>query len=79
MTAHPDYGSYKRIGVKELNELTQDELLYSYIIIHADFEFPIDTKFPLNTLFVCARSVLKQQEFVRKRVVQCSLCAENAP
>lgn len=42
----PAYEEYKRLTVNDLHKLSYDEILYSYIIIHADFSFSPDTKYP---------------------------------
>jgi hypothetical protein len=49
---HPDYDSIRLLSEKELNLLTKDEVLYSYLIIHADFEFPSSTKYPSIPCYV---------------------------
>jgi hypothetical protein len=38
MAGHPNYDGYKRLNDKELKNLSNEEFLNNYIIIHADFE-----------------------------------------
>ena len=52
MAGHPDYAHCKRLTESELNNLSKVELLFSYLIIHADFEFPEDTKYPSIPCYV---------------------------
>jgi hypothetical protein len=52
MAGHPDYEGYKRLTIDDLHKLTNSELLYSYLIINADFEFPCDTKYPSIPCYV---------------------------
>lgn len=52
MAGHPDYSSLRRLDRKELHALTRDEILYSYLIIHAQFEFPPETKYPSIPCYV---------------------------
>ena len=52
MAGHPDYNNYKRLTVSELNNLSAEELVFSYIIIHTDFEFPNSIKYPSIPCFV---------------------------
>lgn len=46
MAGHPDYASCRRITEENLKEMSKEEILYSYTIIHATFEFPLETKYP---------------------------------
>ena len=52
MAGHPEYESCRRISKSELKELSLEDILYSYLIINADFEFPIDTKYPSIPCYV---------------------------
>jgi len=52
MAGHPDYEKCHRIDEIELTRLTREEILYSYIIINADFEFPSSTKYPSIPCYV---------------------------
>lgn len=52
MAGHPDYTSCHRLTECELGKLTKEELLYSYLIINADFEFPTKTKYPSIPCYV---------------------------
>lgn len=52
MAGHPDYTSCRRLTSHELSKLSKDEILYSYLIIRADFEFPPTTKFPSIPCYV---------------------------
>ena len=52
VAGHPDYENYQRLTISELNKIPHIDLIHSYIIIHADFEFPVDTKFPSIACYV---------------------------
>lgn len=52
MAGHPEYDKCRRLSVMELMVLRKEEILYSYLIIHADFEFPLDTKYPSIPCYV---------------------------
>ena len=52
MAGHPEYKQCRRITVDELNLLTREEMLYSYLAIKTDFEFPSNTKYPSIPCFV---------------------------
>lgn len=52
MAGHPDYAKCRRITTEELHEMNADEILYSYLILHADFEFPAITKYPSIPCYV---------------------------
>ena len=52
MAGHPDYASITKISVEELEKMSKDDVLYSYLIIHAEFEFPVGTKYPSIPCFV---------------------------
>jgi hypothetical protein len=52
MAGHPDYEECKQLSHSELESLTREELLYNYLIIYADFEFPFGTKYPSIPCFV---------------------------
>jgi hypothetical protein len=52
MAGHPEYDRSRRLSIAELKSLRKEEILYSYLIIHADFEFPIDTKYPSIPCYV---------------------------
>lgn len=52
MAGHPDYEKCRRLTISELNKLTPEEILYSYIIIHTDFEFPSCEKYPSIPCYV---------------------------
>ena len=52
MAGHPDYERCIRLNVSDLQRLTRDEILYSYLIINADFEFPVGTKYPSIPCYV---------------------------
>lgn len=43
---HPDYSRAKRITLKDLNAMSNHDLIYSYTIIDCKFRFPADTKYP---------------------------------
>jgi hypothetical protein len=52
MAGHPDYERCIRLNISELQRLSRDEILYSYLIINADFEFPVGTKYPSIPCYV---------------------------
>lgn len=52
MAGHPDYESCCRLSTSELKSLSKEEILFSYLIISADFEFPPETKYPSIPCFV---------------------------
>jgi hypothetical protein len=52
MAGHPDYSKCRRLSSVELNKLTKEEILYSYLIIRANFEFPTCTKYPSIPCYV---------------------------
>jgi len=52
MAGHPDYDNCRLITQIELAELTKEEILYSYLIIQTDFEFPLETKYPSIPCYV---------------------------
>lgn len=52
MAGHPDYSALKRLSVSELTKLSKEDVLYSYLIIHAKFEFPTETKYPSIPCYV---------------------------
>jgi hypothetical protein len=49
---HPNYKAYRRLNPEELEKLSKEEVLYSYLTIQADFEFPLKTKYPSIPCFV---------------------------
>jgi len=52
MAGHPDYSNCRRLSITDLEEMSRAEVLYSYLIIHADFEFPVVTKYPSIPCYV---------------------------
>jgi hypothetical protein len=52
MAGHPDYNLCRRLTVDELNKLSKEEILYSYLIIQCSFEFPPTTKYPSIPCYV---------------------------
>jgi hypothetical protein len=52
MAGHPEYEKCTRLSLVELKNLSREEILYSYLIITADFEFPAQTKYPSIPCFV---------------------------
>ena len=52
MAGHPDYGKSRKLKLTELKSLSKEEMLYSYLIVHADFEFPPETKYPSIPCYV---------------------------
>lgn len=49
---HPEYDKCRRLTLDELGALRKEEILYSYLILRADFEFPADTKYPSIPCYV---------------------------
>jgi hypothetical protein len=58
MAGHPDYKQYRRINEFDLNQMSNEEILYSYLIIQADFEFPAGVKYPSIPCFVDESSTI---------------------
>lgn len=52
MAGHPEYEKCKRLTVTELKRLKKEEMVYNYLIISADFEFPNSTKYPSIPCYV---------------------------
>lgn len=52
MAGHPDYEKCQRLTVQELEDLSNEEILYSYLIIHAGFEFRTEVKYPSIPCYV---------------------------
>lgn len=52
MAGHPDYNAYRRISECELTKMSKDEILYSYLILQVDFDFPPTVKYPSIPCFV---------------------------
>lgn len=52
MAGHPAYDQYRRISEYELNNFSNDEILYSYLIMQVDFDFPHTVKYPSIPCYV---------------------------
>lgn len=52
LAGHPEYENCSRLTVAELNKMSKEEILYSYLIINAEFEFPANTKYPSIPCYV---------------------------
>jgi hypothetical protein len=52
MAGHPDYENLRRLTEAELKVLSREEILFSYLIIHASFVFPPSTKYPSIPCYV---------------------------
>jgi hypothetical protein len=52
MAGHPDYDGLQRLTLAELQSMKPEEILYSYLIVHAKFKFPTDTKYPSIPCYV---------------------------
>ena len=52
MAGHPDYDSLTRLTPDDLKGMSDEDVLYSYLIIRAEFEFPQDTKYPSIPCYV---------------------------
>jgi hypothetical protein len=81
MAGHPDYAECRRLSVPELQNMSNYDVLYSYMIIHADFEFPESTKYPSIPCFVdenCTvfplkgRAVLTGSEYLLAKAQGCN-------
>jgi hypothetical protein len=86
MAGHPDYAKQRKLTVLELEGLCEDEVLYSYLIIQADFEFPVTTKYPSIPCYVdenCTVYPLKGScvitgaEYLLARSQKCSFVFES--
>jgi hypothetical protein len=49
---HPNYSKGKKLNQTELLQMTNDEILFSYIIIQCNFIFPDDVKYPSIPVYV---------------------------
>ena len=58
LIGQPDYAKYRKITLNDLNKLSREEILYSYIIISTEFEFPRETKYPSIPCYVDANSTI---------------------
>jgi len=52
MAGHPEYSLCRRLSLSDLHNLSKEEMLYSYLIITTDFEFPSDCKYPSIPCYV---------------------------
>lgn len=52
LMGNPDYSKAKFIAPKAIEDFSYEELIFSYIIIKGDFEFPKNTKFPSIPCFI---------------------------
>ena len=52
MAGHPEYEASRRLTKSELKGLSDEKILYSYLVINAEFEFPSDTKYPSIPCYV---------------------------
>jgi hypothetical protein len=52
MAGHPDYENCFRLTLAALQTMSKKDILFSYLIIHAEFEFPIETKYPSIPCFI---------------------------
>lgn len=52
MAGSPEYDKCKRITIQELQKMSKEEILFSYLILYADFEFPLGTKYPSIPCYV---------------------------
>lgn len=82
MAGHPDYEKCVMLSNNELEKLTKDEILYSYLIIKAEFEFPEGTKYPSIPCYVdenCTvyplkgNCILTGSEFLLAKSQKCKL------
>jgi len=82
LIGQPDYKNYRRMSISELEQLSRDEILYSYVIINTDFEFPSDTKYPSIPCYVdenCTifplrgKGVLTGAEYLLAKIQGCKL------
>jgi len=49
---HPNYPKGRRISVSELKKMTPREIVFSYLLIKAEFTFPDNVKYPSIPCFV---------------------------
>src|ERR1700722_2943935 len=52
MAGHPEYAECCRLTLTQFKKLKREEILFSYLIINADFEFPLTTKYPSIPCYV---------------------------
>jgi hypothetical protein len=52
MAGTPDYENCRRLSRGELINLSKEEILFNYLVIKADFEFPLETKYPSIPCYV---------------------------
>lgn len=52
MAGHPDYEKFQKLTVVDLRKMSKLEMLYSYLILHVDFEFPNSVKYPSIPCYV---------------------------
>jgi hypothetical protein len=52
MGGQPDYEKGRRLTPEELGQLSNEDILYSYLVIQADFIFPEGTKYPSIPCYV---------------------------
>jgi hypothetical protein len=52
MATHPYYENCRHLTPTEFKVLSNEEILYSYLIIHADLVFPPGTNYPSIPCYV---------------------------
>jgi hypothetical protein len=52
MAGHPEYNLCRRMSISEFQMMSKYEMLYSYLILTADFEFPTGCKYPSIPCYV---------------------------
>jgi hypothetical protein len=52
MAGHPESENCRRLTPEELGQLSNEDILYSYLVIQADFRFPEGTKYPSIPCYV---------------------------
>ena len=86
MAGHPDYDSLHRMTGAELGKLSNEEIIYSYLIIQADFEFPPETKYPSIPCYIddtttvyplSSRCVITGSEYVLAKSQGCQFTYHN--
>lgn len=84
----PDYKIVRRLTEQELQKLTKEEILYSYLIIQVLFEFPSSTKYPSIPCFVdenctifplTGEAVLTGSEFILAKSQGCKFVIHIIP
>ena len=52
MMGHPAYNYHRNLAEDDLKSMTESDILYSFLIIQCDFEFPNTVKYPSIGCFI---------------------------